>query len=547
MVSKDIVHRDLKPQNILLSHEGRTRNPHPQDIKLKIADFGFARFLQDGVMAATLCGSPMYMAPEVIMSLQYNSKADLWSLGTIVFQCLTGKAPFQAQTPQALKHYYEKNANLAPRIPSGTSPELTNLLLGLLKRNAADRLDFEAFFNHAFIRPPPPLNPPCPPPPPPQNTGPVAIARKASGGATPQATPSAGTSASSTPKCATTPTRAMAIAGSPGIPGVLPPSPGLGHGFSTSPTKRHPAPQPMEESGNVKKQESSPDEHEDFVMVPTTMTMDAAEVRKTRREIYAAQVRGGGSSRRHTVTGPQTRPTNLPMAAGPNTEPIPVPTQKAAYQQIQESLVRSRSRSGDSVSAMSGVSSTSDTVGPLPTDGAVVKKKQSAPPIPDICQLSPPTVQFTMPTNVPTTSVAHRRRTSSSSSCGTPPPNVQWQISPNSPIVGGAFGGRMTPTLTSPVRRAGMGSGPPIANPNGQQNNPTLSPILGSPNKVDDTSFTRASTVPEGLSGKSGSPSLETVDERRRSATEMQLVASGRKIALNYGSQAPHFDRSSKI
>ena len=49
------------------------------------------------------------------MSLQYNSKADLWSLGTIVFQCLTGKAPFQAQTPQALKHFYEKNANLAPR------------------------------------------------------------------------------------------------------------------------------------------------------------------------------------------------------------------------------------------------------------------------------------------------------------------------------------------------------------------------------------------------------------------------------------------------
>ena len=61
MVSKDIVHRDLKPQNILLHHDGRAKNPRPQDIKLKIADFGFARFLQDGVMAATLCGSPMYM------------------------------------------------------------------------------------------------------------------------------------------------------------------------------------------------------------------------------------------------------------------------------------------------------------------------------------------------------------------------------------------------------------------------------------------------------------------------------------------------------
>ena len=66
MNSKGIVHRDLKPQNILLAHDGKTRNPHPADIRLKIADFGFARFLQDGVMAATLCGSPMYMVSNYI-------------------------------------------------------------------------------------------------------------------------------------------------------------------------------------------------------------------------------------------------------------------------------------------------------------------------------------------------------------------------------------------------------------------------------------------------------------------------------------------------
>lgn len=54
-------------------------------------------------------------APEVIMSLKYDAKADLWSLGTIVFQCLTGKAPFQAQSPQELKLFYEKHINLSPR------------------------------------------------------------------------------------------------------------------------------------------------------------------------------------------------------------------------------------------------------------------------------------------------------------------------------------------------------------------------------------------------------------------------------------------------
>ncbi|XP_052822730.1 serine/threonine-protein kinase ULK2 [Octopus bimaculoides] len=112
---KGIVHRDLKPQNILLC-QGSKPNPQPSEMKLKIADFGFARFLQDGVMAATLCGSPMYMAPEVIMSLQYDAKADLWSIGTIVFQCLTGKAPFQAQTPQQLKQFYEKHSELKPSV-----------------------------------------------------------------------------------------------------------------------------------------------------------------------------------------------------------------------------------------------------------------------------------------------------------------------------------------------------------------------------------------------------------------------------------------------
>lgn len=110
---KGIVHRDLKPQNILLC--SRKLNPSPLEITLKIADFGFARFLGEGNMAATLCGSPMYMAPEVIMSLQYDAKADLWSIGTIVFQCLTGKAPFSAQSPPALKMLYEKNLNLTPK------------------------------------------------------------------------------------------------------------------------------------------------------------------------------------------------------------------------------------------------------------------------------------------------------------------------------------------------------------------------------------------------------------------------------------------------
>ncbi|XP_042364798.1 serine/threonine-protein kinase ULK1 isoform X2 [Plectropomus leopardus] len=147
---KGIIHRDLKPQNILLSYPPG-RKSHSNNTCIKIADFGFARYLQNNMMAATLCGSPMYMAPEVIMSQNYDAKADLWSIGTIVFQCLTGKAPFQASSPQDLRLFYEKNKTLSPNIPRETSSHLRHLLLGLLQRNHKDRMDFDEFFCHPFL------------------------------------------------------------------------------------------------------------------------------------------------------------------------------------------------------------------------------------------------------------------------------------------------------------------------------------------------------------------------------------------------------------
>ena len=57
----DIIHRDLKPQNLLLSYNVKIKSPSVYDITLKIADFGFARHLSGDDMAATLCGSPLYM------------------------------------------------------------------------------------------------------------------------------------------------------------------------------------------------------------------------------------------------------------------------------------------------------------------------------------------------------------------------------------------------------------------------------------------------------------------------------------------------------
>ena len=143
----NIIHRDLKPQNLLLSFDPRLRAPPIQEIMVKIADFGFARHLNRDDMAATLCGSPLYMAPEVLLGHRYDSLADLWSVGTVLYQCLTGEPPYKASNPSALRKKYLKD-DLVPVIPAYASHSLRNLLLRLLKKNPKERIVFTLSLIH---------------------------------------------------------------------------------------------------------------------------------------------------------------------------------------------------------------------------------------------------------------------------------------------------------------------------------------------------------------------------------------------------------------
>ncbi|KAJ7995441.1 hypothetical protein DPEC_G00244600 [Dallia pectoralis] len=297
--SKGIIHRDLKPQNILLSYTGR-RRASINSIRIKIADFGFARYLQSNMMAATLCGSPMYMAPEVIMSQNYDAKADLWSIGTVIYQCLVGKPPFQANSPQDLRMFYEKNKSLLPIIPRETSPPLGNLLLGLLQRNQKDRIDFDAFFGHPFLDPASAIKKSCPVPVP---NCPNAVTDSTCG------------SSPSVPYSSP-----LSLPDMQTLPEECPSSPPLAHPNYLQLSK---------ESGGSTSSKNSSCDTDDFVLVPHLST-----------ESYDQPMGAVGRQASGEWVGGQPQATGPAPMVSPRAEttPIPVPTQVRNYQRIKQNL-----------------------------------------------------------------------------------------------------------------------------------------------------------------------------------------------------------------
>ena len=142
--SKGIIHRDLKPHNILLSSD------HKQ---LKIADFGFARVIDSEALAATMCGSPLYMAPEVIRGEPYGANADLWSIGVILYEMLCGERPFNdVASIVALKQALtQEPIRFKREVKESISSDCKELLIGLLQKDAKKRIEFKAFFEHVWF------------------------------------------------------------------------------------------------------------------------------------------------------------------------------------------------------------------------------------------------------------------------------------------------------------------------------------------------------------------------------------------------------------
>ncbi|KAH8589364.1 kinase-like domain-containing protein [Bisporella sp. PMI_857] len=124
--SKQIIYRDLKPENLLLSRDGH----------LKITDFGFAKKVPD--ITWTLCGTPDYLAPEVVSSKGYNKSVDWWSLGILIFEMLCGYTPFwDGGSPMKI---YENILKGKVKYPPYIHPDAQDLLQRLITADLTKRL-----------------------------------------------------------------------------------------------------------------------------------------------------------------------------------------------------------------------------------------------------------------------------------------------------------------------------------------------------------------------------------------------------------------------
>ncbi|GAA6734107.1 serine/threonine-protein kinase [Thermus oshimai] len=142
--AQGILHRDLTPKNILLTPEG-----HP-----KVMDFGLAYLLRESrhlTRTGYTLGTPHYMAPEQAKGLPLSPKADLYSLGAVLYRTLTGRPPFEGENDQAVlfQHVYEE-----PRRPEALNPAIpkpvAEAVLALLAKHPEERPDHPGLFRSAL-------------------------------------------------------------------------------------------------------------------------------------------------------------------------------------------------------------------------------------------------------------------------------------------------------------------------------------------------------------------------------------------------------------
>jgi len=141
----DIVHRDLKPENLLLKRAD-------DDLEVALADFGLSKIVGQQMMMQTACGTPSYVAPEVLNASGYGKEVDMWSIGVITYILLCGFPPFYGETvPEIFEQIMDANFDYPEEYWSTVSKEAKDFINKLLVVETTDRMSASASLKHPWL------------------------------------------------------------------------------------------------------------------------------------------------------------------------------------------------------------------------------------------------------------------------------------------------------------------------------------------------------------------------------------------------------------
>jgi len=143
-----IIHRDIKPENILI-----TLGQNHEVKELKIIDFGFAKLVNEGSKVSETCGTPNYVAPEVLRGCGYEKSADIFSLGVIMYLMIRGLLPFDAyEVDTILRNTLQGDIPMEDEHWQNVSPEAKDLLTKFLHKDPAQRIEVAEALKHPWIK-----------------------------------------------------------------------------------------------------------------------------------------------------------------------------------------------------------------------------------------------------------------------------------------------------------------------------------------------------------------------------------------------------------